>query len=677
MIEPFEWAETKPGELGMDAERLNDAWNRLEERQTRAFLVVRNDRIGFERYAHDGAIHKKHYTASMAKAIVGSLSLMVALGDGLLNIDDPVSRFVPQWKDDPLKSRITIRHLATHTSGLENAEEGGLPHQQLTGWKGEFWKQDPNPFRVSRDKAPVLFAPGTDFDYSNPGMAMLAYAVTASLQGTSHPDIRTLLRERIFAPIGLTESDWAIGYNKTFSTDGLPLVPNWGGGDFTARAVARIGRLLLSRGKWEDTQLLDPKVVQKSLSHAGAPSPYGYGWLVNSDLAGRKLWPGLPSDAVLAAGAQDQHLLIVPSRKLIAVRNGGSLDSDGDVVSAMERHIGVPLMEAIGDLAPCPRSELIEGIDWAPASRITRMATGGVLRDGSDNWPVTWANDGHLYATYGDGYGFEPSLPSKLGLGFTRIEGMPEHITGFNIRSDAENGGYGRNGKKASGLLMTDGVLYMWVRNDRTDGTQSRLARSDDQARTWRWMDWAFEPFGHVAFVNFGQNYAGARDDYVYMVSHDHPSAYVRSDRFILMRVPKQKLEDRNAYEFWTRTDASGEPEWSADIGERGAVFTHPGQCGRSSISYHPGLRRYLWWQSYKFSEDVDTRFTGGFGIYEAPEPWGPWQTAYFTEKWDVGPGDLGCIPTKWMEPDGRTFHLLFAGDDNFSVREGTIRLRQ
>ena len=38
--------------------------------------------------------------------------------------------------------------------------------------------------------------------------------------------------------------------------------------------------------------------------------------------------------------------------------------------------------------------------------------------------------------------------------------------------------------------------------------------------------------------------------------------------------------------------------------------------------------------------QKADTRFEGGFGIYDAPEPWGPWTTVFFTEKWDVGPGE-------------------------------------
>ena len=76
-----------------------------------------------------------------------------------LQPDDLASKFVPQWAGIPRKSEITLRHLATHTSGMEDAEADHLPHDRLTGWKGEFWKHPRathDPFTISRDITPVL-----------------------------------------------------------------------------------------------------------------------------------------------------------------------------------------------------------------------------------------------------------------------------------------------------------------------------------------------------------------------------------------------------------------------------------------------------------------------------------------------------------------------------------------
>ncbi|HTI49310.1 MAG TPA: hypothetical protein VL475_00110, partial [Planctomycetaceae bacterium] len=96
-----------------------------------------------------------------------------------------------------------------------------------------------------------------------------------------------------------------------------------------------------------------------------------------------------------------------------------------------------------------PPSPVISAVIWAPAGEIVRRAVG------SDNWPITSGDDGHLYAAYGDGNGFEPFVEKKLSLGLAKISGPPESFQGVNLRSaDIEQLGHGAAGKKASGLLM-------------------------------------------------------------------------------------------------------------------------------------------------------------------------------------------------------------------------------
>ena len=282
--------------------------------------------------------------------------------------------------------------------------------------------------------------------------------------------------------------------------------------------------------------------------------------------------------------------------------------------------------------------------------------------------------DDALYTTWGDGTGFPPKVEKKLSLGFARVTGTPDDFTGVNVRSEAEQLGDGRKGKKGWGLLSVEGTLYLWVGHADKNGSMAQLAWSEDHARTWTFADWKFDEFGLVGFVNYGKDYQGGRDSYVYCYSHDGPRADTPADRFVLMRVPKGKLTERAAWEFLERVDGV-----AADVRRRGAVFENPDGCLRSSMTYCSGLRRYLWWQQVPqpkgHKDRGDTRFEGGFGVYDAPEPWGPWTTAFFTPKWDVGPGEYGDFPTKWMSADGRTLHLVFSGDDSFSVRKVTVRV--
>ncbi len=114
---------------------------------------------------------------------------------------------------------------------------------------------------------PVLFTPGTRFLYSNPGVAMLGYAVTSSLKNTSYDNIRDMLRDKIYSPIGIGDGEWKIGYGKIYHVDNLNLVAGWGGGSFTTNAIARIGRLMMRKGNWEGKQLIDSAWIERVIRY--------------------------------------------------------------------------------------------------------------------------------------------------------------------------------------------------------------------------------------------------------------------------------------------------------------------------------------------------------------------------------------------------------------------------
>src|SRR5262249_8651197 len=406
----------------------------------------------------------------------------------------------------------------------------------------------------------------------------------AAIREGERKNIRTLLAERVLRPIGVSDEEWSVGYNRTFTVDGLPLVASWGGGGFTARALARIGRLILREGDWDGRRVLSREAARQITGDAGLPGHCGMGWWTNA--AGR--YAKLPKDAVWGAGAGDQVLLVIPSLNLIMVRNGQTIEPPPpdapDVFAAYHdpraKILFEPLVEAIMDkrqpagkaLAP-PRSPVIKEIRWAPPETIVRKAKG------SDNWPMTWADDDALYTAYGDGNGFGPLIAEKLSLGFTKVTGAPPYFNGENLRS------------------------------------------------------------------------------------------------------PKNRIHEREAYEFFAGLDEAGQPTWTRDLARRAAVITNPGRCYRNGVTYNAALRRYLLVHpvSGAASRDrqgnIDVRFSGGLAIYEAPEPWGPWTTAFFAERWDAGPGDAASFPTKWMGADGRTLYLVFSGDDSFSVRKATLTL--
>ena len=71
---------------------------------------------------------------------------------------------------------------------------------------------------------------GRQFEYSNPGIGLFTYCVTAAIKGSTHRDIRSLLRERVMRQVGVPDAEWSIGYGQTFTVHGLPLVASCGGG---------------------------------------------------------------------------------------------------------------------------------------------------------------------------------------------------------------------------------------------------------------------------------------------------------------------------------------------------------------------------------------------------------------------------------------------------------------
>jgi CubicO group peptidase (beta-lactamase class C family) len=577
---------------------------------------------------------------SAAKGAVGATLLGLAVDAGLVGLDERAQKHLPEIGTEPPGNspewlgEITLRHLATMTAGFDD----GRPPR-------------------------LLYRPSTAGIYSNDTANMLAELLTLRFD----EDLLTVLKRRVLDPIGVDPADWRWRENRyrAKTLHGRTNREFASGITITHRALARIGYLYLRNGRWKGQTILSPSFIAAATRPTDLPAPYPYyGFYWGSNAKGTL--PDVPQDIYWALGLGDSILVVCPSLDVVAVRLGtGNTQSQlPPQTDQWEQKVGgFFALVAAAVVDPYPRSPVIRGITWAPAATIVRQA-----RD-SDNWPLTWADDDHLYTAYGDGTGFPPKAPEKLSLGLARVEGGPEDFIGVNLRSPTgeQPRGDGPHGKKASGLLMVDGVLFMWVRN----AANAQLAWSRDHARTWTWADWTLTTsFGCPSFLNFGKNYAGARDDYVYVYSHDSDTAYKPADRLVLARVLKDRIAVRSAYEFYRGRDSEGNPAWTSDVNARGAVFINPGRCYRTQVSYDAALKRYLLCQT---GSDAGVR--AGFGIYDAPEPWGPWTTVMRTDAWDVTAGESCSFPTKWMSADGKTLHLVFSGDDCFAVRKATLHL--
>jgi len=645
------WEQARPEDMGMDAAIL---------RKARDYALTGSGSGCVTRYGRCvmqwGDQTQRYDLKSTTKAI-GITAVGLALKDGKINsLRDQAKKYHPSFGIQPESNietgwvdKITLFHLATQTAGFD--KNGGYTK--------------------------LMFEPGTKWSYSDGGPNWLAECVTLAYG----QDLNKLMFERVFGPIGISTSDltWRNNAYRPKEINGIKRREFGSGISANVDAMARLGYLYLQRGRWQGKQIIPswfvdmvrivPRTVRglpvvKKESYFNASDHYGLLWWNNADGTMARV----PRDTYWSWGLYDSLIVVIPSLDIVAARAGKSLNkARNSNYKSIEPFIEPIVLSATKKggrgAAPYPPSPVIKGIEWAPADTITRRASG------SDNWPITWADDDNQYTAYGDGWGFEPKTKKKLSLGIAKIVGSPPDFRGFNIRTDTgERTGQGAKGAKASGILCVDGVLYMLVRNT----GNSQIAWSTDHGKNWKWCDWKFTTsFGAPTFLNFGKNYAGARDNFIYLYSHDSDSAYESADRIVMARVDKGQIRNRKAYEFFKGLDNSGKTIWTKDIHDMGAVFVNPGRCYRSGITYNLGLKRYLWCQTIYNKDDM--RFKGGLGIFDAPEPWGPWTTVFYTEQWDVGPGETSSLPTKWMSKNGKTCHLLFSGDDCFSVRKATL----
>ncbi len=337
---------------------------------------------------------------------------------------------------------------------------------------------------------------------------------------------------------------------------------------------------------------------------------------------------------------------------------------------------------------PYPGSSAIESITW-------HWETYTTAAPGSDLWPVTWGPDDHLYAAWGDGGGFGGSdSDGRVATGFARIEGTPEHWRGFNVNGgkNPEHPATFTEKGKTTGIAFIDGVLYATMNLE--DGPWPEvnhvLAWSTNSGATWTRAEWLFPKgngnFQPAKFVTFGRDYSGAPESlagYVYICGPKQSADPGSGNRLYLARAPKTRLRERAAYAFFQGVDAAGAPLWASESARAQPVFTDPHGVTPGAIAYDPGLKRFLL-----------TCFHAGpgqLGIFDAPNPWGPWTTVAYYEDWGrMGAGGEGLtcgFPQKWMSADGLTLWCVFSvyGDgakvgikahDCFNLVKGSLQLR-
>jgi CubicO group peptidase (beta-lactamase class C family) len=232
--------------------------------------------------------HTVFKIASITKTITAA-AIMMLVEQGEVRLDDPINRYLPHPQDT--WKGITLRHLLTHTSGITNYEPL-LSHS---------WQPDGMYEEVVRmvSELPLEFQPGDAIRYRNTNYIILGILVE-QVSGTPYRDF---VREKILAPVGMTETCWnndreivpnrAQGYawdSETLQCPGQPPLRNIGKPAPGLWNYADGGLLstVLDLARW-DAALDTEKLLEKSSLEQmwiparlkdGTALEYGLGWIV-------------------------------------------------------------------------------------------------------------------------------------------------------------------------------------------------------------------------------------------------------------------------------------------------------------------------------------------------------------------------------------------------------------
>ena len=308
----------RPRDVALDEDILASLLKRLQTntiRNLHSLLILRHDRLVVEEYFNNSNRNDVHTLQSVTKSITSLLIGAAIQRRNLRGADEPIVNFFSEYMSlqnvDSRKSSMTLRHLLTMQSGLDWNEEpyAGSHLEALNNSCGD-WV----PFVLNR---PMREAPGMRWQYNSGGVI----ALSGMLRYATQMFADQLARHVLFEPLGIQNERW---YRAP--CDGLP---HTGGGlSLRARDMAKIGQLVLRRGRWNEQQIISEAWLTESFQRAAAPGYmgnhpvyYGYLWWL-FPLSGRAGPIDADGDIITASGAGSQWIFIIPQHDLVVAVTG-------------------------------------------------------------------------------------------------------------------------------------------------------------------------------------------------------------------------------------------------------------------------------------------------------------------------------------------------------------------
>lgn len=316
-----------------------------------SMIVARNGAVVLH-VGHGAAADAVYLLASISKP-VNAVALMLLVERGLVSLDEPVARYLPEFAGAD-RAAVRVRDLLTHTSGLPDMLPQNLELRRAHARLDEFVQ--------ATCSTPLLFTPGTDFSYQSMGTLLAGEIV----QRVASQALREFHQHEIFDRLGMHESSLGLGGRQiadlvACQTDSGPDMerfgPNtrywrdmghpWGGMHSTVTDLALLLQTFLDGGQFAGTRLLREDTVAQMTtdqnSAIGKPWGLGWGlatspvWVYCGDVVSRRTFGHSGATGTVAwADPQSQVLTVILTTRPTAQDDGRLLR---DVSNAVARAV--------------------------------------------------------------------------------------------------------------------------------------------------------------------------------------------------------------------------------------------------------------------------------------------------------------------------------------------------
>ena len=286
----------------------------LSDTMTTGLLIMQNDRILLERYAHGHSETGRHIAWSVSKAVLSAL-FGIAVEEGhIRDIMQPVTDYLPELEGSGYDG-VSIKNILQMSSGVGFDENYGDPDSDIN--------------RMSRE----LALGGTLLEFAAtlerarpPGTLQHYVSIDTQVLGTTlvratGRSLADYTSEKLWKPVGMEQDAY-------WMVDGSGMEMAFGGFNASLRDFARLGRLYLNGGRWEGKQIVPAAWVKASITPDAphlmtGPKPgsdntmgYGYQWWLPADSDGD----------FMALGVYNQMIMVDPKHRLVIAKHSANRD---------------------------------------------------------------------------------------------------------------------------------------------------------------------------------------------------------------------------------------------------------------------------------------------------------------------------------------------------------------